>query len=103
MIRHEAIDDDDLRRLIITGHIRYGGNMRLRVYGRLDCSSGKRMKRSSRVFFGDAAEARRHGRRAFAPVAIAFAMTMHAGKIRPPMRHLAIAGKMGHKDPRVVP
>ena len=61
MIRHEAIDDDDLRWLIITGHIRYGGNMRLRVYGRLDCSSGKRMKRSSRVFFGDAAEAREAG------------------------------------------
>ena len=61
MIRHEAIDDDDLRRLIITSHIRYGGNMRLRVYGRLDCSSGKRMKRSSRVFFGDAAEAREAG------------------------------------------
>ena len=29
MIRHDAIDDDDLRRLIVTGHIRYGGNRRL--------------------------------------------------------------------------
>ncbi|GIS12483.1 MAG: hypothetical protein CM15mP115_16340 [Alphaproteobacteria bacterium] len=59
MIRHDAIDDDDLRRLIVTGHIRYGGNRRLRIYGRLDCALGKRMKRASRVFFGDADEARR--------------------------------------------
>ena len=58
MIRHDAIDDDDLRRLIITGHIRYGGNRRLRIYSRLDGASGKRMKLASRVFFGDAAEAR---------------------------------------------
>lgn len=60
MIRHDAIDDD-LRRLIAGGHIRYGGNRRLRIYGRLDCASGKRMKRESRVFFGDAAEAREAG------------------------------------------
>ena len=58
MICHDSIDDDDLRRLIITGRIRYGGNRRLRIYGRLDCASGKRMKRASRVFFGDAAKAR---------------------------------------------
>jgi len=51
MIRHDAIDDDDLHRLIASGHIRYGGNSRLRVYGRLDCGSGKRMKRAVRVFF----------------------------------------------------
>jgi len=31
MIRHDAIDDDDLRRLIVTGHIRYGSNWRLRI------------------------------------------------------------------------
>ena len=61
MIRHEAIDDDDLRRLIVAGHIRYGGNRRLRIYGRLDCPSGKRMKRTSHVFFGDAAEAQEAG------------------------------------------
>ncbi|MGC6452711.1 MAG: Ada metal-binding domain-containing protein [Candidatus Puniceispirillaceae bacterium] len=63
MIRHDAIDDEDLRRLILGGHIRYGGNLRLRIYGRLDCSSGKRMKRASRVFFGDAAAARAPGLR----------------------------------------
>jgi len=61
MIRHDAIDDDELRQLIVTGHIRYGGNRRLRIYGRLDCASGKRMRRSTRVFFGDEAAARAAG------------------------------------------
>ena len=61
MICHDSIDDDDLRRLIVTGPIRYGGKRRLRIYGRLDYASGKRMKRASRVFFGDAAEAREAG------------------------------------------
>jgi len=61
MISHHAIDDEDLRRLILCGHIRYGGNRHLRIYGRLDCASGKRMKRDSRVFFGDKAEARDAG------------------------------------------
>ena len=61
MIRHSAIDDEDLRRLILGGHIRYGGNRTLRIYGRLDCASGKRMKRDNRVFFADEAAARAAG------------------------------------------
>ena len=61
MIRHTAIDDEDMCRLILGGHIRYGGNRRLRIYGRLNCVSGKRMNRDTRVFFGDAAEARAAG------------------------------------------
>ena len=65
MIRHDAIDDDDLRRLILTGHVHYGGNRRLRIYVRLDCASGKRMKRAPRVFFGDESEAREAGLRPY--------------------------------------
>jgi len=61
MIRHDALDDDDLRRLIAAGQIRYGGNRHLRIYGRLDCASGKRMTRASRVFFRDEASARAAG------------------------------------------
>jgi methylphosphotriester-DNA--protein-cysteine methyltransferase len=61
MIRHDAIDDDDLRRLILGGYIRYGGNRHLCIYGRLNCASGRRMARGSRVFFGDEAAARRAG------------------------------------------
>ena len=59
MIRHDAFDNAALRRMIPAGEIRYGGNHRLVIYGRLDCASGKRMKRSTRVFFAgeDAARA----------------------------------------------
>ena len=57
MIRHAAIDDEDLRRLMLGGQIRFGGNRKLRIYGRLDCASGKRMARDSRVFFSSEAAA----------------------------------------------
>ena len=59
MIRHDALDNAVLRWMILAGEIRYGGNHRLGIYGRLDCASGKRMKRSTRVFFAgeDAARA----------------------------------------------
>ena len=61
MIRHDAIDDADLRRLILVGAIRYGGNQRLGIYARLDCASGRRMKRRTRVFFADEDAARAAG------------------------------------------
>lgn len=59
MIRHDALDNAVLRRMILAGEIRYGGNHWLGIYGRLDCASGKRMKRRTRVFFAgeDAARA----------------------------------------------
>ena len=59
MISHDALDDAALRRKILAGEIRFGGNHWLGIYGRLDCASGKRMKRSTRVFFAgeDAARA----------------------------------------------
>ena len=61
MIRHAVIDDEDLRRLILGGQIRFGGNRKLRIYGRLDCAAGKRMNRDNRVFFVDEAAARAAG------------------------------------------
>ena len=59
MIRHDALDNAVLRRMILAGEIRYGGNHRLGIYGWLNCASGKRMKRRTRVFFAgeDAARA----------------------------------------------
>lgn len=53
MIRHTDVEKDELRRLIAEGKITYGGNARLKIYGRLACSSGKRMFRKNRVFFAD--------------------------------------------------
>ena len=52
MLRHHLIDDRTLRRLIRTGEAAWAGNAQLRIYGRLDCKSGRRMKRQNRVFFG---------------------------------------------------
>lgn len=43
------------------GKIAWGGNAHLKIYGMLDCKSGKRMKRQNRVFFQDEAEAKSAG------------------------------------------
>jgi len=57
MMRRVDVSDAELRRLIESGEIAFGGNGRLRIYGTLKCKSGKRMKRQSRVFFSTEAEA----------------------------------------------
>ena len=57
MFYHETITSIELKRLIRDGKILYAGNKNLKVYGTLRCGSGKRMKRSNRVFFGDEKEA----------------------------------------------
>jgi methylphosphotriester-DNA--protein-cysteine methyltransferase len=63
MIRHLDISDQDLRRDLKRGQWRVGVNARLKIFGTLDCHSGKRMKRKNRVFFANAAEARAAGYR----------------------------------------
>mgnify|MGYP003513390626 CR=1 FL=1 len=57
MIRHTDIDEVALRREIRQRKILIGGNGKLRIYGKLDCRSGKRMKRENRVFFQSVDEA----------------------------------------------
>jgi methylphosphotriester-DNA--protein-cysteine methyltransferase len=51
MISHKETDDRTLHSLIHAGKVRFGGNRRLKIYGTLQCASGKRMKRENRVFF----------------------------------------------------
>ncbi len=63
MIRHSDIDDLRLRQQIKSRSIQFGGNARLRIYGSLDCKSGKRIKRENRVFFESEAEALEKGYR----------------------------------------
>jgi hypothetical protein len=46
-----------LHQLISAGHITHAGNKRLKIYGTLQCRSGKSMKRSNRVFFNSEQEA----------------------------------------------
>ena len=46
-----------LYKLIAAGEIRLAGNKKLKIYGNLKCSSGKRMKVENRVFFKSEEEA----------------------------------------------
>lgn len=57
MIHHEMITDQELKLLIRQRKILFGGNRQLKIYGMLNCYSGKRMKRENRVFFDTEAEA----------------------------------------------
>ena len=58
MINHQKITDSELLLKIKKGEICFGGNQKLKIYGTLKCSSGKRMKRENRVFFLSENEAR---------------------------------------------
>ncbi|MBS1519790.1 MAG: metal-binding protein [Bacteroidetes bacterium] len=69
MIKHLQLGDTAfqrfrrLRTLIDEGKIQFGGNKKLKIYGTLKCSSGKRMKTENRVFFKSAEEAINEGYR----------------------------------------
>jgi len=43
------------------GEIYFGGNRKLKIYGTLSCSSGKKMKRGNRIFFSSEKEAVENG------------------------------------------
>ena len=63
MMLHSKIEDKDLRQKIKTRVFAYGGNIKLKIYGRLDCLSGQRLKRENRVFFTSKDEALKKGYR----------------------------------------
>jgi len=63
MIDHPNIGAQELRRLLLSGLIRYAGNRKLKIYGSLHCKSGERMKKGNRVFFNDENEALEKGYR----------------------------------------
>ncbi|MCE7064745.1 Ada metal-binding domain-containing protein [Dyadobacter sp. CY326] len=50
-----------LKALIDNGLVKLGGNGKLKIYGTLNCSSGKRMKQENRVFFRSEEDAILHG------------------------------------------
>ncbi|MFC3858031.1 Ada metal-binding domain-containing protein [Chitinophaga sp. GCM10012297] len=60
---HKDLDGPALRSLMRAGKIRFAGNRNLKIYGRLDCVSGKRMKRENRVFFASERSAQANGYR----------------------------------------
>ncbi|HCZ35236.1 MAG TPA: metal-binding protein [Cytophagales bacterium] len=43
--------------------IAFAGNRKLKIYGLLNCTSGKRMKKQNRIFFVSETEALQHGYR----------------------------------------
>ncbi len=57
MVSHTDINSKDLLKKIKDQSIRYAGNARLKIFGRLDCKSGKKMKKENRVFFKTETEA----------------------------------------------
>jgi hypothetical protein len=69
MIAHIELGDTAFRRmrrlqmLINNGEVQLAGNSKLKIYGTLNCSSGKRMKTGNRVFLESEAEAKNMGYR----------------------------------------
>jgi methylphosphotriester-DNA--protein-cysteine methyltransferase len=63
MMRHSDISKSDLSLQIKSGAITLAGNARLKIYGLLNCSSGKRMLQRNRVFFANGKEAIQSGYR----------------------------------------
>ncbi|HYG39611.1 MAG TPA: Ada metal-binding domain-containing protein [Cytophagales bacterium] len=67
MIKHEALGINHFKRsrklkhLLNQKEILFGGNINLRIYGLMSCTSGKRMKVQNRVFFKSQEEARDAG------------------------------------------
>lgn len=63
MITHSQLSAQELRILIKRGIFTLGGNKKLKIFGRLDCASGKRMLKDNRVFFTSVQEAKYFGYR----------------------------------------
>lgn len=63
MINHNDITSPILFKKIKNKQITFAGNKKLKIYGTLNCTSGKRMKKENRVFFLSEEEARKSGYR----------------------------------------
>lgn len=57
MMQHNDIGKKELAHKIKSSEITYAGNSRLKIYGLLNCQSGKRMLHHNRVFFANENEA----------------------------------------------
>jgi hypothetical protein len=63
MIKHYEITDRELGLKIKNRIVHLGGNSNLKIYGTLQCKSGKRMNKANRVFFKSEKEAIDNGYR----------------------------------------
>ncbi len=57
MIGHQDLNQLDLHKHLKNKLILLAGNRKLKIYGTLQCTSGKRMKKENRVFFKNEVEA----------------------------------------------
>ena len=57
MYSHSQLEETALKQKIRNGDIALAGNSKLKIFGLLNCRSGKRMKKQNRVFFESEAEA----------------------------------------------
>jgi methylphosphotriester-DNA--protein-cysteine methyltransferase len=64
MMFHKNITSPLLQVQIRNGSVVFGRNHTLKIYGTLNCLSGKRMNKKNRVFFRSEEEARSNGFRA---------------------------------------
>lgn len=78
MWAHNNLTDSEMRTLLRSGKIQAAGNQQLKIYGTLRCGSGKRMKRSNRLFFSSFEEAKQNG---FRPCGHCCKDLYHAWKI----------------------
>ncbi|MEP7165118.1 MAG: Ada metal-binding domain-containing protein [Ferruginibacter sp.] len=67
MVLHKDIPALSLRNAIRRNKISFAGNIKLKIYGKLNCRSGKRMRMGTRVFFHLEKEALQQG---FRPCAL---------------------------------
>jgi methylphosphotriester-DNA--protein-cysteine methyltransferase len=63
MIKHSEISDAELHAKIRNKAILFGGYTPMKIYGTLNCKSGKRMKKINRIFFTSENEALESGYR----------------------------------------
>lgn len=61
LIHQIKLPPRELRKQIKNQEICFGGNFRLKIYGKLNCKSGKRMKMENRVFFKSEEDALNRG------------------------------------------
>jgi methylphosphotriester-DNA--protein-cysteine methyltransferase len=61
MRRHIDLGQKEIIQLIRAEAIAFAGNSNLKIYGKINCGSGKRMKKEKRVFFESETEAISHG------------------------------------------
>jgi methylphosphotriester-DNA--protein-cysteine methyltransferase len=63
MIKHNDTNTATLKKLFHQRSITLAGNRKLKIYGTMTCSSGKRMKKMNRVFFSTETDALTNGYR----------------------------------------